>query len=132
MSKHEDIELTKLCAEAMGYESLDVGYTDGEDETPRQRELDASQWMHRHGLWSVGEYWINEAAGSWITRSDYDPLHNDAQAMALVKRFKLDVWWPFSGQTWRCSDGTTTRPTEHEDLNRAICLCVAQMHRRSA
>jgi len=59
----------------------------------------------------------------------YDPLHDDAQAMALVKKFDISIsrggqatespWWRATIHLRRgCSD---------KDLNRAICECVAKM-----
>jgi hypothetical protein len=59
---------------------------------------------------------------------EYDPLHNDAQAMALVKKFKLeltcglhDVWIASNRGTYDYESGNNA------DLNRAICECVAKM-----
>ena len=54
-----DLEMTKLCAEAMGIKASD---------------------------------WDNEYHGSIPpAKPPYDPLLDDAQAMALVKRFCLDI-----------------------------------------
>jgi len=63
----------------------------------------------------------------------YDPLHDDAQAMALVKKFNLHIssmppeylWaanWFKGGE--HCSSFSAT----DKDLNRAICDCVANLH----
>ena len=56
----------------------------------------------------------------------YDPLHDDAQAMALVKKFDLvcgrDIAPPssyFAESQMVC--------TYSDDVNRAICECVAEM-----
>ena len=59
-----------------------------------------------------------------------DPLHDDAQAMALVKKFRLTIghcgslyvveWWGSgteSPEVW----------AENNDLNRAIVECVAKI-----
>jgi len=65
-------------------------------------------------------------------RAAYDPLHNDAQAMALVKKFHLHI-----GKTLRTDDDPFGKwfvcKTNHAegvntDLNRAICECIAAMH----
>lgn len=62
----------------------------------------------------------------------YDPLHDDAQAMALVKKFRLtiyghnrteDEWAVFTG--WR--DSNYPASAQGNDLNRAICEFVAKM-----
>lgn len=59
----------------------------------------------------------------------YDPLHNDAQAMALVKRFKLfcncDEQGVWLVQQFGEDDGA--HESMEPDLNRAIVYCVAQM-----
>ena len=58
----------------------------------------------------------------------YDPLHDDAQAMALVKKFELSVLRaPLSGWvvTGGFAPGIVTM--SNTDINRAIVECVAQM-----
>lgn len=64
----------------------------------------------------------------------YDPLHDDAQAMALVKRFglTLDPAEDIAPFTWRVcvsKDGDWEKQVlaESADLNRAICECVAKI-----
>jgi len=80
-----DLEITKLCAEAMGYRNS----------------------------------------------SHYNPLHDDAQAMALVKRQGLHiVWQPMCPDIWKVDD--TTHVAADKDLNRAICECVAKMQASNA
>ncbi len=62
----------------------------------------------------------------------YDPLTNDAQAMALVKRFDLSIskgdflHWNVN---WYEGDGGATPSwwEGNKDLNRAICECVAKL-----
>lgn len=67
-------------------------------------------------------------------RGNYDPLRDDAEAMALVKKFRLDV----EPQKRDRVDGWSIYRQENmfappmadswnQDLNRAICECVAQM-----
>lgn len=74
-----DLELTKLCADAMGLTS-----------------------------WHDKSYW-------------YEPLTNDSQAMALVKKFKLDIeWMGTDTDLWRVEYAHSD-----ESLNRAICKCIA-------
>lgn len=92
-----DIEITKRCARAMGYTDDDV-YPDGLD------------LVFRNG-------------------THYAPLYDAAQAMALVKKFRLNI-----GQLSDNWCKVFTMPAEgkiHEgeaqDLNRAICECVAKM-----
>ena len=111
-----DLEITKACAEAMGMthewdskavwlkvESFSPGYE--------------AQFTHKRG----GFF-------SWIKR--YDPLRDDAQAMALVKKFGVwlgemeDGTWVVSFKEDVIGGGDDV---ENADLNRAICLCVARM-----
>lgn len=92
-----DLEITKLCAGAMGIDALAL----------EQGTL------------------------------PYDPLHDDAQAMALVKKFQIVI-----ERDPKRSDyfGVTLFPPRFDgrnqqtqvvrnapDLNRAICECVAKM-----
>lgn len=60
----------------------------------------------------------------------YDPLHDDAQAMALVKKFGLGIYR--EGDEWGCYKFRPTGPhpdVSNSDLNRAICECVAKMQK---
>jgi len=88
-----DLELTRLCAEAMG---LSV-------------ELETRSGAHR---------WRDEY------NHTYAPLQDDAQAMALVKKFRLQID-PHSEQ-WNVAS-LTGYASLTENLNRAICECVAKM-----
>ena len=91
-----DLEITRLCAAAMGLPEWPDG---GHDCRPVGGD-------HR-------DYW--------------QPLHDDAQAMALVKKFGIEIHCRTDRNGWYAgiveSDGMVT----HSDLNRAICVCVAAM-----
>jgi len=107
-----DLEITKLCAEAMGLRVIQVRRADLRDAK------DTSYFRFQDG-------------------PAYDPLHDDAQAMALVKKFGLtldpsDDKPPF--EDWRvCAppqegqDWDSNSHAESRDLNRAICECVAKL-----
>ena len=61
----------------------------------------------------------------------YSPIHDDAQAMALVKRFNLDIDWKplrktVTVQPSDCASSVTMH-FSNGDLNRAICECVAKL-----
>jgi hypothetical protein len=67
------------------------------------------------------------------SKEGYNPLHDDAQAMALVKRFRITVdssTWPSGDRArWLAMidvDGKKTIAT-NLNLNRAICECVANL-----
>lgn len=93
-----DLEMTKLCAEAMGYS-----------------ESRASLVV------LAGQVIVNDGVNS-----RFDPLHDDAQAMALVKRFPLEC-----AQT--VSDWADDWITDSDaNLNRAIVECVAEMQAKKA
>ena len=95
-----DLEITRACAEAMGY----------------------TKWSAHFG----------EMPGFTKETGVYDPLHDDAQAMALVKRFRLEVYCePEHDNLWLCNEHHG-EASMHVDLNRAICFCVSKMHRREA
>lgn len=87
-----DLEMTKLCAEAIGKSFSIFG----------------------PGANIQGGY---EESGYVILTADdgpYDPLYDDAQAMALVKKFPIDCL------NAMCREGS-------KDFNRAIVECVAKM-----
>ena len=70
------------------------------------------------------ECWTQLVDGSY---KKYDPLTDDAQAMALVKKFDLALYKTRNG-FWIATHpelliGTST----NDDLNRAIVECVARM-----
>jgi hypothetical protein len=100
-----DLQMTARCAAAMGIEV-----------------------RNNRAPFEVREWSINHANG---TCSIYEPLHNDEQAMALMKRFKLHcvvgdlshLHWMVAphGNMPDCSTGT--------DLNRAIVECVAGLEK---
>ena len=103
-----DLEITKYCAEAMGLPV--VG-----DRAPVVMNGD-----------------------DFRTARLFDPIHDDVQAMALVKKFKLDIsaqlddglpWGVFGGDDTAWSGPVAG--AENCDLNRAICECVAKMMKAS-
>jgi hypothetical protein len=97
-----DLEMVRLCAEAMGYIPF------GPADTPH------------------GQVWLTKVAGEV-----YDPLHDDAQAMALVKKFGLSIA-PELGQgrgLWRVNHWRDPPLVLDTDLNRAIVECVAKMQK---
>lgn len=89
-----DIEITRLCAEAMGY------------TVPITRNL-GDRLMVPEG----GDY------------CNYNPLHNDGQAMELVKTFPEEIL----KRLYREAPVFKHHP---ETINRAIVECVAQMQKR--
>lgn len=98
-----DLEITKLCAEAMEISGLQ--HTTGDDFLRETYTLHA-----------------------------YDPLHDDAQAMALVKKMNVHLEPPWTGDkvpSWEAyieSDEDSPNWIKSDpDLNRAICECVAKM-----
>lgn len=97
-----DLEITRLCAEAMGLEFKVA------------REL-----------------WCDDAPlAIWTKDGEYRPLHDDAQAMALVKKFGIGIDQGKPGADLSAaalfSDGQMFTAV-NEDLNRAICECVAKL-----
>lgn len=90
-----DLEITRLCAEAMGC---------------RNKQY--------RGPWD------------WEEDKKYDPIHDKAQAMALVEKFNLCITPPTIRADGRW--GASVYPeiwiaSSPTNLNRAICGCVAKM-----
>ena len=102
-----DLEITRLCAEAMGYVL---------DESAKP--MGAGIVVH------LGQF----------SSLEYDPLHDDAQAMALVKKLELGLGRGFKdgGESviWYASnDFDLTATVWDRNLNHAICECVARMQK---
>ena len=104
----EDLEITRLAAEAMGIKVW---------ESPIRGTI------MRHWFMSAGHPSV---------QTEYNPLHDDAQAMALVKKFGMRIAEP-SSDHWRAAIPNPQIGLDHtsdeQDLNRAICLCVAKMQK---
>jgi hypothetical protein len=103
-----DEEMTKLCAEAMGWTFVD-------QSSPPER-------------WKAAHYLFDGARIEWACM--YDPLNSDKHAMALVKKFNLCIDHNDS-ENWNvCKYHGFERPPEqgwNPDLNRAIVECVAEI-----
>ncbi|MGP1677898.1 MAG: hypothetical protein ACTS6J_12160 [Burkholderiales bacterium] len=95
-----DLEIMRLCAEAMGV-------------TCRQDSDRYGQFIR-----------IVNHAGD-LNGGAYDPLHDDAQAMALVKKLRLTIELAHEGW-WVCGP-EQKHEAQGNNLNRAICECVAKM-----
>jgi hypothetical protein len=66
---------------------------------------------------------LSEEQQAGFCESPYDPLHDDAQAMALVKKFYLTISRGLDGWSTLGATGWVS----NKDLNRAICECVAKI-----
>ncbi|MCR4304976.1 MAG: hypothetical protein NUV63_12270 [Gallionella sp.] len=97
-----DLEITRLCAAAMGYTIMSEATA---------RSSDPSAVL------------VNE------TITVFRPLHDDAQVMVLVKKHNLSIsrGGQATNQPWWGVSSPTQRRKSHSDLNRAICECVAKM-----
>ena len=98
-----DLEITKLCAEAMG--------------------LEVPSWSVKATVLTV-----YDSAG---VLSRYDPMHDDTQAMALVKEFGLTIL-PNDDDSWWVGlslDSPDTESADADTLNRAIGLCIAKIEK---
>jgi hypothetical protein len=106
MSELSDLEITRKCAEAMGI------------------QLREDVVMHAV-LVGSGHGHIEHRPR---TRLNYNPLQDDAQAMALVKKFRLDITTePLLEPRWEVWQPDASRSGvfgSDVDLNRAICLCI--------
>ena len=118
-----DLELTKLCAEAMGWKHLGaIGVP-----PPKRGEPDPK------GIWCLSggnDWWLNPEGHRVCGQcsSIPDPLHDDAQAMALVKRYPRECIAAM--QVWMSIAANAPEFVERAiDLNRAIVECVAKMRK---
>ena len=72
----------------------------------------------------------NEPLAIFEGEGVYDPIHDDAQAMALMKKFKLQIETHYDGDGWWLAK---TKGSNSDlmcsNLNRAICECVAKMQK---
>jgi hypothetical protein len=109
-----DLEMTRLCAEAMGWKTGGLA-----------SNVVAYKVSHCAIISS------NDRGGESV----YDPLNNDAQAVAVLKRLKLcanhiEGFWEVTcckpGTSDHCAKGRSV------DLNRAIALCVVGMSAEGA
>lgn len=102
-----DLEIVKKCAERMGIAIMEP--------------LAVQQAFGCDGFVTEDNWEIK-----------YDPLHNDAQAMAMVKKFGLGIYFEPDG--WGCfkfKEGGPNPDIFNKDLNRAICECVANLPEES-
>lgn len=117
-----DLELTRKCAEAMGLE-IDYSTTGGGGER------------------NTGFDMLGRAVIDWHNGITFDPLHDDAQAMALAKRFELHIFCGTVAQekAWHVEKLELKVDTVDDrcraygpDLNRAIVECVAKIRTGTA
>ncbi len=103
-----DLEMTKLCAEAMGIE-----------------------WCAepKDGTSGLACYLDPSMKSRDMNTRIYDPLHDDAQAMALVKKFKLNCTWHAQppDEVWEVTTPYAPVRGASTDLNRAIVQCAAKI-----
>ena len=103
-----DLEATRLCAEAMGYT--------------------AREWTHMVPVPSPTSIAVYNR--EWPHPFGFDPLTDDAQAMALVKRFNMGIGQDSEGR-WSAvmQKPTYCQSFHHATLNAAIVHCVAALQR---
>lgn len=107
-----DLEMTKLCAEAMGYKSIKLGSERGPGKEPFDTVWVAHSEDADHLIYQV-----------------LNGLFADAQAMALVKKLFLSIERTDDriGEMEWMVDGDIV--VYGQDLNRAIVECVAKMQK---
>jgi len=96
--KMTDLEMTRLCAEAMG---LEIG----------------PDW--NQGYVMLGGY-------NGIVPSRYDPLQIDAQAFALVRKLGMSIG-RYADDQWNAWMPMYPAQSEGLDLNRCIVECAAML-----
>jgi hypothetical protein len=73
----------------------------------------------------IDDTYINYYDEGLIWWRGYSPLHDDAQAMALVKKFVILIG--VDDGYWTAFIPSVGRSIHNKDLNRAIVECVAKM-----
>ena len=91
-----DLDATRLCAEAMGFPNVHIATA------------------------CRGTQYVKHTSRSITANTEYRPLHDDAQAFALVKRFPM--------QTLPAMEAWIRTNAVHE-LNRCIVYTVAVMQK---
>lgn len=111
--KMDDLTITRLCAEAFGLCPIEP-------------------WSKRTAVFLTLDAMRNHPSAWFCDKVDiYSPLTNDAQAMQLVKQFKLLIGnRDIAGQYEYLVSNDGNKWTKNADLNRAICLCVASLSGR--
>lgn len=97
-----DLELVRKCAEAMGY--CFIASKSGDILKVRDIKI------------TNGDQWII-----------YDPIHDDAQAMALVGQFRINIIWYEVNMPSAFTPTVYMWMRDPADLNRAIVETVAKL-----
>ncbi len=104
-----DLEITKACAVAMGLLTYKPMGAYPYVEHPTHYDRDTSDPKTGKSL------------------KAYNPLTDDAQCFALLKKFKLHPIYDDEQDRWDCFASGAIFGC-NADLNRCICECVAKMH----
>lgn len=69
--------------------------------------------------------------GGYVYSEHYNPLADDAQAMALLKKFRLNIGQLSNGgcKVFVMANFKDLSNSESKYLNRAICECVAKLEK---
>ena len=100
-----DLEITRLCAEAMRFEPVCSMIQPKSDKQPK--------------YWKIGR--------REFPMSSYKPLHDDAQVMALMKKFPLQTILALSDHLDRYP--LEDAPERAAEINRVVCECIANMEK---
>jgi hypothetical protein len=134
-----DEEMRNLCAEAMGWKHLGavgIQLPDGMRGSEADRLYPGKLWC----LSGANDWWKHPEGSHICGRCESipNPLEDDAQAMALVKRFGLLIegngaYQPseWTVQCWN-NDSITWDGVTDSSLNRAIVKCVSALQLRTA
>ena len=129
-----DLEMTRLCAVAIGWKHLGAVGIILPPEVKYPSQVDA---RFTGKLWclSGGNDWWETPTGETVCglcESIPDPLNDDSQAMALVKKFNLAIqrgWNKWTALPVIDQREALELHASDDDLNRAIVKCVATMQK---
>lgn len=134
-----DLELTRKCAINAGYTIFEVSVMDRKQDDALLKAVNLLRTGDSTALLQYGDELMMDkynypSQSICIDYILYDPLHDDAQAMALVKRFVLCIQPPqfVRNKQWHVwsdhfAKGASTASGNSTDLNRAIVECVARL-----
>ena len=120
-----DLQITRLCAEAIGYEVEPFEEAGPRHFLVRNGDKDCDADL----LYGIGE---------GLILPQYDPLHDDAQCMALedwliergylsFRRYEMR----FNPFTREITQEQVIACSNKQERRRAICLCVARMEQQN-
>jgi len=95
----------------------------------RLAEIEGLSWMDSYESGDDAQFTFSVARGYYLPNGVlFKPLTNDAQAMALLKKYLLTVLWSGQWEVVHEGNNSVLSVGEDESLNRAICMAIVEAH----